>query len=102
MTIHREDILWVAIRIIGLYFLVRALLLIPDIYGAISFLYSLGKDVENIGQGIELSIKTNQALLLNSFLTFVFFMVIAIYLLRGGQLVFNLIKLPGNHSGSNK
>lgn len=101
MTLDREDIIWVAIRIFGLYFLARALLLLPEIYSAISWLHYLGPEVQNLGQGTELSIKTTQAHLFNSSLTIFLFLVIGLYLLRGGLWVFKLIKLPTKNLSSN-
>jgi hypothetical protein len=101
MTLDREDIIWVAIRIFGLYFLARAMLLIPEIYGAISWLHYLGPAVESLSRGIELSVKTTQTHLLNSSLSFVLFSAVGLYFLRRGQFVFKLIKLPSKSLGSN-
>ena len=101
MTLDREDIIWIAIRIFGLFFLVRAILLIPDIYGAISWLHYLGPAVQNMGEGSELSIKTTQSHLLNRSVAFILYLAIGLYLLRGGLWVFKLIKLPTKSLNSN-
>ena len=100
MTLDREDIIWIAIRIFGLFFLARAILLVPDIYGAISWLHYLGPSVQNMGEGTELSIKTTQSHLLDRSLALFLYLAIGLYLLRGGLWVFKLIKLPTKNLNS--
>lgn len=90
---NREDLVWVVIRVVGLFLLLRFVLMIPDILHAatLAFVFS-GSEV--IDPNADAWLKTAYSNAGQTVVAMLLHLGLGLYLLRGGKWVFGLVRFP--------
>jgi len=94
---NKNEMIWIVIRFIGLFFIFNALLLLPIVLSYLGWLLHLGPDF-NATVGTSISSKVTEANLIGVSLKLLLNGLLGFYLLKRGRWVFNLIKIPSNPS----
>lgn len=96
----KEDIMWIAIRIFGLYFLVLAVAAAPSVAGLGYGVYYLAQlqeapGMEKVVNSLVVMLKANFSDGVTGTVEFLFFSVFAYYFLRSGKRLHAVIMSSG-------
>jgi hypothetical protein len=97
--LSKHDWIWVAIRVFGLYLLVRAIIAVPSVIGAF-MLWRVARHLSpaNVDERFHDAYRTlsrgASAELASSSVAFILFALIGFYLIRGGGWVFRIVCPP--------
>jgi len=100
MNTRSSDLLWLAIRILGLFFLARSLMALPAVPTNVIVLRSVSsevqtdiEDMDSISRKIEEYAVAN---LVEAGVKFLLFGVVGLYLCRRGRALYWLVRVPSN------
>jgi len=99
----KQDWIWVAIRIFGIYLLVLAIVALPKVLGSSMILWMWSRgifEIEMLNGAQSLIINTALKDLEVSVLTVFLFTGIGIYMIRGGGWLFRMICPPEPQEGA--
>jgi len=104
MNQRNPEILWLAIRILGLFFLAKSLTALPRIPGNLIMLRSVSihKKID-AGRTDSIPEKLEEyavANIVQQTAEFLFFGFVGIYFCRGGRTIHRLIRLPREEAGA--
>ena len=95
----RQQISWLAVRAFGLYLLIQAIMLVPDLLAGLyatraysNLISSMGSDNNNLASTARAATSMYRTLLFGPLLKFVLFSSAGIYLLRRGRFVMRLLQ----------
>ena len=95
----RQQISWLAVRAFGLYLLIQAIMLVPDLLAGLyatraysNLISSMGSDNNNLASTARAATSMYRTLLFGPLLKFVLFSSVGIYLLRRGRFVMRLLQ----------
>jgi hypothetical protein len=91
---EKNDCIWVAIRIVGLFLIVNALFSIPNVIHSLYLISYLGTDFERMGLGSVFSVKLTIGELASAVIKLLLYGGVGWYLARRGKWVFQLIQVP--------
>ena len=104
-VMNKQDWIWVAIRIFGIYLLVLAVIALPKVLGASMILWTTSGprgifEIEMLSDAQRLILDAALKDLCVSLLTVVLFTGIGIYMIRGGGWLFRIICPPDPEEGA--
>ncbi|MGE0373556.1 MAG: hypothetical protein AB7Q01_16975 [Gammaproteobacteria bacterium] len=87
----KSDLIWVLIRAAGVVLIVRAALVIPDFFGALTWGYYFGDADSTTTETGRMAMASWRTQLFTSSVYSVFYVALGIYLLRGGAWLHRLL-----------
>lgn len=97
----KEDYIWAAIKIFGLYLMVKAIIVLPHVGGGLYLLVSTDvfehiPDKENPKNMYDMAYYAHQKQVVLALLEFVLYSIFSTYFLKGGKFIFNLMNKKDN------
>ena len=100
---NREQLSWLIVRALGVYLLVQAFILLPELVGGLlaaryysNMMSSLGSESGNAGSYARVSTSIYRGLALAPLLRMVLYSAVGIYMLRGGEFLVRLLQRGPN------
>jgi hypothetical protein len=95
---NRQEVSWLIIRGLGLYLLLEAFMLVPDLLAGIyasriysNMLSSLSSESEHLASTVRQATDMYRSFLFAPLIKIVLFSVVGLYLLKGGGFLFRLL-----------
>ncbi|MES9854543.1 MAG: hypothetical protein ABW170_22230 [Candidatus Thiodiazotropha sp. L084R] len=91
---NKNEAIWIVLRFIGLYLVIKALMLLPELASSLWFVFSVGSELVIETPGAEFAVKATLKVINDSLIAVVLYGIGGFYFLRRGKAVFNLIRVP--------